>query len=346
MILSRLRRLAALGAVLAAAGACTSNDDANETTPPPPPPPESDVNGDGGEDPSSLDEETAVGQYVALQHAIIQLAPIDPASIDVEGAGDGIVIDGSPAADFLAATLTTMAETGSGPSGEVIDAEVLELRDAAGEQASAELCVLQETEPVDLATDEPADGAPAQPEARHFRIAVTYTHADGDWLIDELPGLEGDGPPDDCVPPSIAEAVQANWEAHDEAGRGWIDSGLAIEERAALEPLVTDARWQEIEATEPEEPTGRVRGDIVYDLELLSATRTEVVGEWCIDGNRDPEATTVRNGAVVPNEDRLLTRGRWQLENGEWLVAVYDESEGDRTILEGTVDAPEGHRCL
>ena len=195
---------------------------------------------------------------MALQHAIIQLAPIDPDDIDVDGAGDGIVTDGSPAAQFLTDRLTTMAETGTGPSGEVVDAEVLELRDT-GQQATAELCVLQETEPVDLSTGEPTEGAPAQSDARYLQIEVTYTYVDGDWLIDELPGLEDDGRPDDCVPPSIAQAVQANWEAHDEAGRRWIDSGFAIEERAALEPLVTEARWEEIEAIEPEEPTGRVR---------------------------------------------------------------------------------------
>jgi len=342
----RLRHLAVLCAALAVAGACTSNNDDNggEANPPPPPSATED-NDHGGEAPTGFDEETAVGQYVALQHAIIQLAPIDPGDIDVDGAGDGIVADGSPAATFLSDRLTTMAETGTGPSGEVVDAEILELHDA-GQQASAELCVLQKTELVDLATGEAAEGAPEQPEARYLRIEVTYAHVDGDWLIEELPGLEHDGLPDDCVPLTIVEAVQANWEAHDDAGVRWIDSGFAIEERAALQPLVTEARWQEIVATEPEEPTGRVRGDIVYDLELLSATRTEVVGEWCIDGSRDPDATTIRNGEVVPNEDRLLTRGRWQLEDGEWLVAMYDESEGDQTILEGTVHAPEGHRCL
>ncbi|MTV27929.1 hypothetical protein FTX61_21300 [Nitriliruptoraceae bacterium ZYF776] len=338
----RPRRLAALCAATLVAVACTSNDDGGNATPPPPPP-TTDDNGDDVAPP--LDEETAVGRYVALQHAIIQLAPIDPDDIDIEGAGDGIVPDGSPAAEFLADRLTTMAEAGAGPSGQVVDAEVLELRDA-GQQASADLCVLQETELVDLSTGDTAEGAPAQSDARYLQIEVTYTHDDRDWLIDGLPDLEDDDRPDDCVPPSIAQAVQANWEAHDEAGRRWIDSGFAIEERAALEPLVTSTRWEEIEATEPEEPTGRVRGDIVYDLELLSATRTEVVGEWCIDGNRDPDATTIRNGEVVSNEDRLLTRGRWQLENGEWLVAMYDESEGDQTILEGTIDAPEGHRCL
>lgn len=339
----RSRPLAALCAATLFVVACTSNDDGGDATPPPPPPTtEDDDNGD--EAPPGLDEETAVGQYVALQHAIIQLAPIDPGDIDVEGAGDGIVAEASPAAEFLTDRLTTMAETGIGPSGEVVDAEVVELR-GTGAQASAELCVLQETEPVDLSTGEVVEGAPQQSDARYLQIDVAYTHADGAWLIDELPDLE-DGRPDDCVPPTIAQAVQVNWEAHDEAGRRWIDSGFAIEERAALEPLVTSTRWEAIQATEPEEPTGRVRGDIVYGLELLSATRTEVVGEWCIDGNRDPDATTISNGEVVPNEDRLLTRGRWQLENGEWLVAMYDESEGDQTILEGTVDAPEGHRCL
>lgn len=337
--------VAALCAALLVAGACTSNDDGGADATPPPPPPTTEDDGNGDEAPSGLDEETAVGRYVALQHAIIQLAPIDPDDIDVEGAGDGIVTEGSPAAQFLTDRLTTMAQTGTGPSGEVVDAEVLELRDTV-EQASAELCALQETEPVDLSTGEPTEGAPAQSDARYLRIEVNYVYVDGDWLIDELPGLEDDGRPDDCVPPSIAQAVQANWEAHDEAGRRWIDSGFAIEERAALEPLVTEARWAEVEAIEPAEPAGRVRGDIVYGLELLSATRTEVVGEWCIDGSRDPDATTISNGEVLPNEDRLLTRGRWQLENGEWLVAMYDESEGDQTIMEGTVDAPEGHRCL
>lgn len=343
MTLPRLRHLAVLCASLTLASACTSDDD-NETTPPPPPSTTED-NGDGGGDTASFDEETAVGQYVALQNAIIQLAPIDPASIDVDGAGDGIVIDGSPAAEFLSDRLSTMAETGTGPSGEVLDAEALELRDA-GEQASAELCVLQETEPVDLATGETAEGAPAQPEARYLLVEVTYAHADDAWLIDELPGLEGDGPPDDCVPPSIAQAVEANWDSYIGALADWIDASFSVEARGPLEPLVTEEHWQQIEATEPEEPTGWVQGDIAYDLELLSATRTEVVGEWCLDGNRDAEATTLRNGELVDNDGRSLIRARWELEGGEWRSAENDDERGDVQIRAGTVDAPEGHRCL
>lgn len=341
----RPRPLVALCAAMLLTVACTSNDDDGGTATPPPPPPTTEDNDNGDEAPTSLDEETAAGQYVALQHAIIQLAPIDPGDIDIEDAGDGIVADGSPAAEFLTDRLTTMAETGTGPSGQIVDAEVLELRDT-GQQASAELCVLQETEPVDLSTGEAAEGAPAQPDARYLRIEVAYTYAEGDWLIDGLPGLQADGLPDDCVPPSIAQAVQANWEAHEQAVAEWIDASFAVEARTALEPLVTEARWQEIEATEPEEPTGRVRGDIAYDLELLSATRTEVAGEWCLDGNRDPDATTLRNGELVDNDTRSLVRARWQLEDGEWLLAENDPTQGDAHILAGTVDAPEGHRCL
>ncbi len=336
----RLRRLAALCAALTVAGACTSNNDDNDGAATPPPPPSATEDNDG-EDPASLDEQTAVAQYVALQHAIIQLAPIDPSDIDVEGAGDGTVVDGSPAAQFLTDRLTTMAETGTGPSGEVVGAEVLDLRET-GEQVAAELCVLQETNPVDLATGDIAQGAPEQADARYLQIEATYTHIDGEWLIDDLPGIEGDGRPDDCVPPSIAQAVQANWEAVAD----WIDASFSVETRAPLEPLVAEARWEEIEATEPHEPTGRVQGDIAYDLELLSATRTEVVGEWCIDGNRDPDATTLRNGELVDDDSRSLIRARWELEGDEWRSAEADEAKGDGEVLAGTVDAPEGHRCL
>ena len=339
----RPRRLAALCTAMLLAVACTSNDDDGDATPPPPPPTTEDVN-NGDEAPPGLDEETAVGQYVALQHAIIQLGPIDPGDIDPEGAGAGIVADGSPAAQFLADRLTIMAETGTGPSGEIVDAEVLELRDA-GQEASAELCVLQATELVDLSTGEVVEGAPQQTDTRYLQIDVAYTHAAGAWLIDELPGLE-EGRPDDCVPPTIAQAVQANWEAHEQAVAEWIDASFAVEERGSLEPLVTEARWEEIEATEPQESTGRVRGDIAYDLELLSATRTEVVGEWCLDGNRDPDATTLRNGELVDNDTRSFIRGRWRFEDGEWLRAENDEERGDVQILAGTVNAPEGHRCL
>ena len=342
----RLRHLAALCAALAVASACTSNNDDNDgEANPPPPPSATEDNDNDGEDPAILDEQTAVAQYVALQHAIIQLASIDPADIDIEGAGDGIVADGSPAAEFLTDRLTTMAETGTGPSGEVVDAEILELHDA-GQQASAELCVLQETELVDLSTGEAAEGAPEQPEARYLRIEVTFAHIDGDWLIEELPGLGADGPPDDCVPPTIAEEVEDNWARYVEELRAWIDASFAIEARAPLEPLVTDEHWQQIEATEPQEPTGWVQGEIAYDLELLSATRTEVVGEWCIDGTRDPDATTLRDGELVDNDSRSVIRARWELEDGEWRSAENDEAKGDGEILTGTVDAPEGHRCL
>jgi len=39
----------------------------------------------------------------------------------------------------------------------------------------------------------------------------------------------------------------------------------------------------------------------------LCATRTEVVGEWCIDGSRDPDATTLRNGELVDNDTWCCT---------------------------------------
>lgn len=340
-----LRHLAALCVALAVAGACTSNDDGNDGEATPPPPSAPSDSDDGGEDPAALDEQTAVAQYVALQHAIIQLAPIDPGDIDVDGAGDGTVVDDSNAARFLTDRLTTMVETGTGPSGKVVDAEILDLREN-GEQATVVLCVLQKTDSVDLATGDIAEGAPEQADPRYLQIEATYTHIDGEWLIDDLPGLAGDGRPANCVPTSIAQAVQANWEAHEQAVADWIDASFSVETRAPLEPLVTEARWEEIEATEPQEPTGRVRGEIAYDLELLSATRTEVVGEWCLDGNRDPDATTLRNGELVDNDIRSLLRGRWRLENGDWLRAENDADRGDVQILAGTVDAPEGHRCL
>ncbi|TVR37693.1 MAG: hypothetical protein EA388_01105, partial [Nitriliruptor sp.] len=183
----RLRHLAAVCVALAVAGACTSNDDGNDGEAAPPPPSAPSENDDGGEDPVSLDEQTAVAQYVALQHAIIRLAPIDPGDIDVEGAGDGTVADGSNAARFLTDRLTTMAETGTGPSGEVVDAEILDLRET-GEQATVVLCVLQETVPVDLATGDVADGAPEQADPHYLQIEATYTHVEGEWLIDDLPG--------------------------------------------------------------------------------------------------------------------------------------------------------------
>jgi hypothetical protein len=292
-----------------------------------------------------LDEQTAVAQYVALQHSIIQLAPIDPSDIDVEGAGGGTVVDGSNAARFLTDRLTTMAETGSGPSGQVVDAEILDLRET-GEQATVVLCVLQETDPVDLATGDIAEGAPEQADPRYLQIEATYTHIDGEWLIDDLPGLAGDGRPADCVPPSIEAAVQDNWTRYVAALSTWIDASFSTETRAPLKPLVTERHWELIEATDPEEPTGRVQGDIAYDLELLSATRTEVIGEWCLDGSRDPDATTLRNGQLVDDDSRSLIRARWELEGNEWRSAEADEAKGDREVLAGTVDAPEGHRCL
>lgn len=148
------------------------------------------------------------------------------------------------------------------------------------------------------------------------------------------------------MPPSIEEVVRTNWEAYDQALADWIDASFTAEAREPLEPLVTDVHWQQIEATEPADPTGRVRGDITYDLELLWATATEVAGEWCLDGNRDPDAMTLRDGELVKNDSRSLIRARWELEDGQWLSAENDESRGDGQFRAGTIDAPEDHRCL
>ena len=330
----------ALGLAFLLLVGCSNSDEPNpspeETEPPVAP---------TNNDPPDVDGATLVDRYVALQHAIIQLPPIDPDDIDPEDAGDGVVVEGSTAEAFITDQLSNIAETGVGPSGEVVDAEILEVRDG-GEQQSADLCVLQDVAPVDVATGEPAEGLPEMAEPRYTQIEVDYHYVDGAWLIEDLPDLERDGPPEDCVPPSVVEAVEGNWQAHEQAVQDWVNSSFAIEDRAAFEPLVTDERWQQILDTEPIEPTGEVSGDIAYDLELLRATATEVVGEWCLDGNRDPDAMTIRNGELVKHEFRSLVRGRWELEDGEWRYAAYDESKGDRQILAGTVDAPEGHRCL
>lgn len=334
------RQLIALGAVAVLFGACSMSTAGGD-----PEPPTSAPTTDAGDDEVVLDTETAVAQYTALQHAIIQLAPTDPADIDIAGAGDGIVVDGSPAAEFLTDRLSVIAETGSGPSGQVTDAEVVRPANGGGEQQRVELCALQETEPVDIATGEPSEGAP-EATPSYTRFEVVYLFIDGVWLIEDIPAIHSDEPPDDCVPPSIAQEIEANWEAHDEAVQAWVDSSFGLDERAALEPLVTDVRWEQIRETEPVEPTGRVRGDIAYDLELLRATRTEVTGEWCLDGNRDPDAMTIIDGELVKDEMRALSRGRWLLQDGEWRFAETDESAGDGIVVAGSPDAPEGHRCL
>jgi hypothetical protein len=335
------RHLIAFGAVAVLLGACSPSAAGDD-----PEPSSSTPMTDGaGDDDVALDAETAVAQYTALQHAIIQLAPIDPADIDVHGAGEGIVLAGSPADEFLTDRLSIIAETGSGPSGQVVDAEVVRPADNGAEQQSVELCALQETEAVDIATGEPAEGLP-ETTPRYTSFEVVYRHVDGEWLIADLPALRSEDPPPDCVPPSIAQEIEANWEAYDQALAEWIDASFAVEVRAALEPLVTDAHWRQIVETEPIEPTGRVRGDIAYDLQLIRATRTEVTAEWCLDGNRDPEAMTLVNGELVKNETRSMIRATWELEDGEWLSAAPDEDRGDGQFLAGTVDAPEDHRCL
>ncbi|WP_052665144.1 hypothetical protein [Nitriliruptor alkaliphilus] len=334
------RHLVALAAVAVLLGGCSPNAADGD-----PQPPTSSPTAGPDDEAAMIDAETAVAQYTALQHAIIQLAPMDPADIDIEGAGAGIVVGDSPADEFLTDRLSVIAETGSGPSGQVTHAEVIRPASDGAEQQRVELCALQETEPVDIATGEPA---PAVPESTptYTRFEVIYQFVDGDWLVEDIPALRAEEPPADCVPPSIAEEVEANWEAHDEAVQAWVDSSFGLEEREALEPLVTDARWEQILETEPVEPTGRVRGDIAYDLELIRATRTEVSGEWCLDGNRDPDAMTIIDGELVKDEMRALSRGRWQLQDGEWRFAETVESEGDGIVVAGSPDAPEGHRCL
>lgn len=329
-----------LGVVLVACTNATSAD---------PPPTEPTVPSEtaANEDAASLDEQTAIDLYTALQHAIIQLAPTDPTGIEIEGAGDGIVVEGSPAAEFLTDRLTTIAATGTGPSGDVVDAEALTPPEGnPGQQQTVELCALQQVEIVDIESGQPAAGTPPAAEARYTRIEVVYRNDDGAWLIEDLPQLEAGSPPEDCVPPSIEAEVRANWERYVEALAGWIEASFSVEAREPLQPLVTEEHWQQIEATGPQQPTGWVQGDIAYDLELLSATRTEIVGEWCLDGNRDPDATTLRNGELVKNDGRSLIRARWEFENGEWRSAENDAERGDAQIRAGTFDAPEGHRCL
>lgn len=330
-------------AVVVFLGACNSGGSGDDPQPPDPP-----VATDGGGDGEVpvLDDETAIDRYIALQHAIIQLSPVDPADIDIASAGLGIVVEDSPAAEFLADRLAIIAETGSGPSGEVVDAEVVRPAAADGsEQRSVELCALQETEPVDIATGEPAQGLP-ETISTYRRIEVVYRLVEGHWLVEDLPALRDDTSPENCVPPSIAEEVETNWRAHDEAVQAWVDSSFALDERAALEALVTDARWEQIMETEPIEPTGRVRGDIAYDLELLRATRTEVAGEWCLDGDRDPDAMTIIDGDLVKDEMRAVSRGRWQLQDDGWRLAETDPDAGDGIVVAGSAEAPEDHRCF
>lgn len=340
--MTRSHRLATLTLVCAVVAAgCTSNGDPN--TPNGASPPPTSTNGDSSDAPE-LDETTAIDLYVALQHAIIQLAPTDPERIDPDAAGDGIVVAGSPADQFLNERVTAIQASGVGPAGEVVHAEVSAFSTLSADRRSATLCALQQVEMVDVSTGQPAQGVPDAAEPRYTSIDVTYEH-DGAWLIADLTA-DDVATLDDCVPPSIEETIHASWDDYIDALAAWINSSFAVQSRAALEPLVTTERWRQIEATEPAEPTGRHFGDIAYDLSLLHATANEVTGEWCIDGTRDPDATTVRNGELVPDDTRSVIRARWELEDGQWLLAAPDPSRGDGETLAGSVGAPEGHRCL
>lgn len=240
--------------------------------------------------PGKFDEQTAAALVTARFDAVYGLPPTtSPDRVDVEAAGDGIVVPGSPEADRLSAALNQAIETATIPRGDVL-VETLAPPESTGEQATATLCMSQDIRTTELETGEET-GAPAPPDD-WLRIEAEYQRVDSAWLIVDIAAAE----PANCVPPSIDAEVAASWETFTAAWREWERTGGDV---SALLPLVTDDHAEILEgfpSFDPVESPG-----MQTDLQLHHATRTRVEGDWC------------RNGR--------LEEGVWQLVDGQWLVS-------------------------
>ncbi|HVL52747.1 MAG TPA: hypothetical protein VM344_00635 [Vitreimonas sp.] len=267
--------------------ACNGADGIEPSSTPSPTPVET---GSPTPDAQSLDDQTAAQLYVTWRKTVYALPPTRPRAVDVDSAGDGIAVPGSEASDWIRQELELALERGVIVRGDV-DAEPLSRVTTTGEAATVPICSSAQVRITDVATGDPVGDEKA--DESYTRFDVTYRRVEQEWLVERAESEDEN----DCVPPSIEEAVAARWDVFTEA---WYerDRQGGGEELGRLTEVVTDRFAQTLRGLAPREP---VTDPAEFtNFELVSATRRSVTAQAC------------RSGGLETIE--------WKLVKGQWRV--------------------------
>lgn len=277
---------AALGAVLLLA-ACNGATNAEPPANPDPTPtrtaaPEPDL--------QTFEDEAATELYVAWRDVVYGLPPTPPEAVDVDTAGEALVVPGSQAADWLTQELELARERGVIVRGDV-HAEPVSTVEVTDDRGIVAICSSAEVQFTHVATGEPVTDEAV--DDSYTRYDVVYRRVDADWLVER--GEPSDNT--DCVPPSIEEAVRARWDLFTEA---WYerDRQGGGEELGQLTELVTDDFADSLRGLDSRDPVPDPAP--FTDFELVTATRTSAAGHACRSGS--------------------LQTVQWVLVDGQWRV--------------------------
>lgn len=248
----------------------------------------------------TLDDETAAELYVAWRDVVYGLPPTPPEAVDVDTAGEALVVPGSQASDWLTQELELARERGVIVRGGV-HAEAVSTVEVTGDRATVAICSSADVQFTDVATGESV-GDEAVDDS-YTRFDVAYRRVDDDWLVER--GEPSDEP--DCVPPAIEEAITARWDLFTEA---WYerDRQGGGEKLGQLTGLVTDDFAETLRGLASRDPVPDPAP--FTDFELVTVTRTSATGHAC------------RSGSLQTVE--------WVLVSGEWRVD-FAGREGQET---------------
>lgn len=200
-----------------------------------------------------------------------------------------------------------------------------------GDTATATICVSVAAQRVGAPSDDPL--ANATSDANHVPYEVTAKWVD-QWLLAEVtPPQTVEGAltaQDYCVPPTITQAVTANWEgymaAYDQAvAEGGSPEAIAEAVKWLSEPLATTVA-DSLSSEREQGAAGEAQNLLIH-----RADRDSAVGSWCRPGGE---------GLPIPT----AWEGRWVVADGNWLLA---DSSLALDASEATGEFPEeAQRCF
>lgn len=241
-------------------------------------------------EPPTPDGDAAAERYIDWRDMVYALPPTLPEAVDVDGAGDGVVVPGSEAAAWVSQELQLARDRGVIVRGST-DAEAISPVEIAGDRATVMICSSPDVQVTDVATGEPVSDDLV--DTSYSSLIVAYQRIGDDWLV-ESADLSDDPA---CVPASVEEPVRASWDAYAEA---WLD----LERRGGgpeigpLAEVLTDRFAGSLREFPTHEPVENPPP--FTDLEVTGADRTSATGHAC----RATHLQTIE----------------WVLVDGEWRI--------------------------
>lgn len=241
-------------------------------------------------DPQALDDDTAAELYITWRETVYALPTTPPEALEAESAGDAIAVPGSEASDWITQELELARHRGVIVRG-AVQAEPVSNVETTGDRAKVAICSSADVRITDVATGDPVGDEKV--DASYTRFDVAYRLLDDAWLVERAES----GDDDDCVPPSIEEAVTARWDVFTEA---WYerDRQGGGEKLGQLTEVVTDRFAETLRGLAPRDPVPDPAE--FRDFELVAATRRSATAQAC------------RSGALETIE--------WKLVKGHWRV--------------------------